>query len=567
MKKLLFLIKKGIFFLKNRGPKLFLYRLREYCTCSEKYKRVFFDDFTLEEEQIAFEKNREFVFNPCISVVVPVYNTREIFLKKMIESVLSQTYTNFELCLFNGGSDDPQVDSIIKGFCEQDSRIKYKSSDVNYGISKNTNEAIKLSTGQYIALLDHDDLLAPNALYECVKLINDKSPDFIYTDEDKISEDGVRHYDTHKKPDWSPDTLLSYNYICHFVVFKRSLIDEVGYIDSKYNGSQDFDYFLRITESITEIHHIPKVLYHWRSSDTSTASSIMFKKYALDASKDAIKDNLKRRWGGEVGVENSAFFGAYRVLYPLTIEHPVTIIAVGSWRSGDDFHDFYKKTKENTNYINKNYVFVNIVSPDSNDKNFEADCEIYNCERENIVKILNLIIKTATTKYIMFLDYSTKIRNKDWCKTLVSEMQMSHVGVVAPKILKTESKIQTYGIAINNKDIINIHYNQNKNYFGYFGRLKITQNVSAISGHAFLVNKDSLIEIGCFDDKFNYEFSIIDMCLSMRKAGYFTKVIPEELFLSRNRVNFDNQDQKTKLICKHRDSLSDNDRYYPIEML
>ena len=269
------------------------------------------------------QKNTEFSYSPKISIVVPMYKTNMKFFEELINSLKNQTYSKWELCLADGS---PEKNKEFEKIIENNNKIKYKFLGKNEGISENTNEAIKMATGEYIGFLDHDDTLSENALYEIVNCLNkDKSVDFIYTDEDKLDQNYM-YFDPYFKPDFSPETLECNNYITHFVVVKKDLIDKIGMLDSKYNGAQDFDFVLRATEKSKKIVHIPKVLYHWRVHRESTAFLPDTKPYAFEAGKRAVEAHLNRI-GKKANVEESQDVpGAYKINYEIVGNPNITII-------------------------------------------------------------------------------------------------------------------------------------------------------------------------------------------------------------------------------------------------
>ncbi len=257
-------------------------------------------------------KERAFQYRPKISIVVPVYNTHKKWLRLCIESVMNQVYDNWELCIADGGSTKSYIRKVFKRYAKQDSRIKVKFLTKNKGIAGNSNEALAIANGEFVGFLDHDDELSFSALYEVVKLLNENQDlDFIYSDEDKISTKGKR-FDPHFKPDWSPDTLRSYNYITHFAVIRKKIIDEVSGFRDGYEGSQDYDLFLRVVERTQRIAHIPKVLYHWRANWSSAGGNLKAKMYAYDSAKRALKDHIQR-----MGLDGEVKDGPFLVLIVL----------------------------------------------------------------------------------------------------------------------------------------------------------------------------------------------------------------------------------------------------------
>lgn len=288
-------IKKVFSVLKNEGIKGIIKRLYMHFNNEEKkeyYKWI--KQNTPTKKEIKEQKNHQFEIRPKISIVIPLYNTPKKFLLELIKSVQNQTYTNWELCLADGSTKTlDYLDKVIK----KDKRIKYQVLAENKGISGNTNEALKLATGDFIALLDHDDLIPVNSLFEIVKTINEnKDVEYIFTDEDKFTDIKKKtRYEPNFKPDYSFDTLTSYNYICHFSIFKKELMDKLGGFKEEFNGSQDYDLILRAIENAKQVVHIPKILYHWRVHPNSTAGNAESKPYCYEAGKNAVQEHLKRK--------------------------------------------------------------------------------------------------------------------------------------------------------------------------------------------------------------------------------------------------------------------------------
>lgn len=257
-----------------------------------------FAEFLPDESEL--DRQREaamhLVYQPKISIVVPAYRTPERFLRAMVESVLAQTYGNWELCIADATDDSDMVGDIVRAYQKQDDRIVYRRLSHNGGISENTNEGFRMVSGEYVALLDHDDLLAANALYEVARCLNEAPYKMLYSDEDKVDEEGIRHFEAHFKPDYNEELLNHYNYICHFLVVHRSLIESAGFLDARYDGAQDYDFVLRCTELLDggQIAHIPKILYHWRVHAASTANYSGSKDYAYEAGRQAVQAHLDR---------------------------------------------------------------------------------------------------------------------------------------------------------------------------------------------------------------------------------------------------------------------------------
>ena len=266
-------------------------------------------------EETERQRSVRFAYEPCISILVPAYETSEVFLRQMMDSVLNQSYSRLELCIADGSPSD-KVERIVKEYEKKDSRVKYRHLTKNLGISDNTNAALAMASGEYVGLLDHDDLLLPGALFEILrKLKEEGGADAVYTDEDKVNMDLTRHFQPHFKPDYNQEYLRSNNYICHFFVVRRSIALEVGGFRGEFDGAQDHDFIFRCTEKADRVLHVPKVLYSWRSHEASTATNPESKLYAYEAGKRAVAAHLART--GRSGTpENTDNYGFYRVCYP-----------------------------------------------------------------------------------------------------------------------------------------------------------------------------------------------------------------------------------------------------------
>ena len=313
------------------------------------------------EEETQSQRKREFPFAPVISVLVPVYETPENFLRQMLESVLNQSYEKLELCITDGSPSD-RVRRVVEEYALQDSRIRYQKLEKNLGIAGNTNAALEQAAGAYVGLLDHDDLLLPGALYEIVQALNEGEPaDAVYTDEDKLDPENNRHFQPHFKPDFNPEYLRSNNYICHFFVVKREIALRTGGFREEFDGAQDHDFIFRCTEQSRKVIHIPKVLYSWRCHAASTASNPESKLYAYEAGRRAVAAHLDRtgRTGRVLNTENYGFF---RVQYPGSSE-----LLIKSFENFDGHADvnvvYYDKACNNSVTISgkKNYVLFTCV--------------------------------------------------------------------------------------------------------------------------------------------------------------------------------------------------------------
>jgi O-antigen biosynthesis protein len=474
-----------------------------------------------------------FKYRPKISIITPVWNTDEKWLRLAIESVINQTYDNWELCLADGNSTKPQVKKILREYEKKDIRIKIKFLDKNKGISGNSNEALSLATGEFIALMDHDDELAPFALYECVKLLNTyPETDFIYSDEDLVTDKGLRS-GVNFKPNWSPDMFLSYMYICHLGVYRKVIMDEIGHFRSEYDGSQDYDFVLRFIEKTKNIRHIPQVLYHWRTLPESAASGFIAKPYAYAAGKRALNDYLSRNNIAGIVLDGPSP-GLYRVKRQI-LGHPlVSIIIIYK----DKFETLIKcidSIRAKTDY--DNYEII-IADNDS----FELTSNPYDKEPgvDSRVRVLhynhpisyssmnNLAASQAKGEHLLFLDDNTEIITPDWLSAMLEHSQREEVGAVGAKLLFPDGSIHHCGVLLGIGPYAiadNLFYKQPDDLRG-FGRIAVIGNYSAVSGACIMIRKRVFEAIGRFDEKLTQIFSDVDLCLRIRQKDYLITYTP-----------------------------------------
>lgn len=473
------------------------------------------------------QSKSKFAFMPKISVIVPTYNTPVKFLESMIDSVISQTYSNWELCIADGSTDKNTRDILVK-ISSKDERIKLKILGANYGIAKNTNEAIGLATGEFLCFLDHDDTLAPFAMFEVVKAINDNpSVELIYSDEDKLSYDGRLRTLPHFKPDWSPHTILSYNYITHLLTVKHSLLKDIGLIRYGYEGAQDFDLVLRATERAKQIVHIPKILYHWREHPGSTSSNIDSKDYVKFSTQRAVASALERR-GINGRVLNGPFFGSARIIYQIT-EKPLISIIVPTKDQLDILETCIKSIVNRSTYPNYEIIIVDTGSEE--DSTIRYLGEIALDERISVIKwdkafnyssVNNFASKSAKGEYLLFLNNDTEVQTADWIESMLELCQLDNVGAVGVKLLYPDSTIQHGGVILGIGGIAgHSHKHFPSSSSGYFGRLSVPTNLSAVTAACMMVRTSCFIEVGGFDEGYALAFNDVDLCLKIRERGYF----------------------------------------------
>lgn len=476
------------------------------------------------KEELEKQRNYKFEYEPKISIIVPMYNTKEKYLEELLESVIGQTYSNWELCLADGSLEKLEY---VEKLVSQDERIKYKFLNGNKGISENSNEALKLATGDYIALLDHDDIIPKFSLYEVVKAINeDKEAEFIYTDEDKLWEKKENRVSPHFKQDFAPDTLMSYNYICHFSIFKKSLMDKLKGFNKEFDGSQDYDLILRATEQANRIVHIPKILYHWRMNVDSVALASNTKTYAYDAAKKAILQHLERI-GTKAKIEDSKTLGMYKVEYEVTNEPKISII-IPNMDHKRDLKRCINSILQKSTY--KNYEII-IVENNSKTKeifkyydklkeNSKIRIVEYKEKEFNYSKINNLGVKNSKGEYIVLLNNDTKIITQNWMELMLGNCQRKDVGIVGAKLLYPNGRIQHIGIVLGLTGVAgHVNLGLNSKVSGYMGRNTITQNYSAVTGAMLMISREDYLRVGGLDKNMPISYNDVDLCLKIRQLG------------------------------------------------
>ncbi|MBQ8970775.1 MAG: glycosyltransferase family 2 protein [Lachnospiraceae bacterium] len=503
--------------------------------------------FPTEEEE---KKQRETRFKKEVkfSILVPLYNTPEKFLREMIESVLKQTYGNFELCLADGSDNEHgDVGRICKEYAEKDQRIKYQKLEKNEGISGNTNECFKLATGEYIGLFDHDDILHPSALFEYMRVIENEGADYIYCDEATFKDGNINKMVTlHFKPDFAIDNLRANNYICHFSVFSRDLIGEAGIFRSEYDGSQDHDMILRLTAAAKKIVHVPKILYYWRSHAGSVASDINAKTYAIDAAKRAVATHLTSCGFEGFEIESSrAFQTIFRIRYKL-LEKPLVSILIPNKDHIEDLKRCIESILKKTSY--ENYEIIVIENNSETPEIFEYYESLEKLPKVRVVKyegefnysrINNFGETFAHGKYLVLLNNDTEVVTRTWLEELLMYAQREDVGAVGCMLYYEDYSIQHAGIVLGlgaHRTAGHTHYRLPKDNLGYMGRLCYAQNVSAVTGACLMTKRELYEEIGGLNEEFRVALNDVDFCLRLRQKGLLNVFTPyAELFHYESR--------------------------------
>ena len=492
-------------------------------------------------EEIKAQKETVFSKNILFSILVPLYNTPEVFLREMIDSVVSQTYENWELCLADGSdADHAYVEQIVKGY--GDDRIRYERLTENLGISGNTNKCFEMAKGDYIGLFDHDDILHPTALYEYMKVICDKGADYIYCDETTFSGKSIDHMITlHFKPDFAPDNLRANNYICHFSVFSKELVDKCGTFRTEFDGSQDHDMILRLTKAATNIVHVPKILYYWRSHAGSVASDINAKSYAIDAAKGAVAAHLTACGFSGFKIESSrAFETIFRIRYALT-GHPLVSILIPNKDHTEDLRRCIESITDRTSYDNYEIIVIENNSVTDEIKDYYETLKMHPrikvvlYEGEfNYSAVNNFGASFAEGEYIILLNNDTEVITRNWIEELLMYAQRDDVGAVGCMLYYPDYTIQHAGIVLGmgaHRTAGHSHYKMAKENLGYMGRLCYAQNVSAVTGACLMVKKKLFDEVGGLSEDLAVALNDVDFCLKLRKKGLLNVFTPfAELF-------------------------------------
>lgn len=502
-----------------------------------------------KESATVFEKDIKF------SIVVPLYNTPIKFLKQMIDSVTNQTYANWQLCLADGSDNQHNyVEEYVKSIT--DKRICYKKLTENKGIADNTNECIAMADGDYIALFDHDDLLHPSALFEMMRAICDKDADFVYTDEVTFvgRPNNITIYNF--KPDFSPDTLRSYNYICHFTAFKRQLLDEVGGFNREYDGSQDYDLILRLTEKAKNVVHIPKALYFWRSHKASVASDVSAKPYVVESAKRALAAHLERV--GFCGrVEDATVPTTYKIQYDIVGEPLVSIIIPNKDHS-DDLKKCLNSVYKKSTY--KNFEIIVVENNSTEQKTFEyykeaeakySNLKVITWEKGfNYSAINNFAVKESKGEYVLLLNNDIEIITDDWIEQMLMYAQRSDVGAVGAKLYYDDDTIQHAGVIVGLGGVAgHSHKGFARENPGYMARAAIAQNLSACTAACLMMRKDVYKEVGGLDEGYAVAFNDIDFCMKIRKADYLIVFTPFAEFYhyeSKSRGDEDTPEKRAR---------------------
>ncbi len=547
-------IKKGVRYLKHYGVKGFYARLLERFEEREVEYQEWYEKNKPSEEELARQRKKKWKDPVVISVLVPAYRTPEFFLKQMMESVLLQTYPYLELCIADGSGTDDSVEKVVKEYQKKDPRVRYRRLEKNEGIAGNTNAAIEMASGDYLALFDHDDLLSPNALFEVASAIEKEKADVIYTDEDKVTSDLKEHFQPHFKPDFNPDLLCANNYICHLFVVKRSLALKLGGQDPAYDGAQDYDFIFRCTENAEKIVHVAKILYHWRVHQASTADNPSSKLYAFDAGKRAIEAHLARI-GAKAEVSHTKDLGFYRVKYQVH-GNPMVSIVIPNKDEKETLKKCLESIWKKTSYPNYEIILVenNSTTQEIRDYYKELDGKkrvrvVYWDKEFNYSAINNFGISYAKGEYILCLNNDITVISPDWLEELLANCQRPEVGIVGARLYYPDNTIQHAGIVLGMGGCAgSLFVGLARSRGGYLHKAALQQDLSAVTAACFMVKKEVFEKVGGFEEKLAVAFNDVDFCLKVRHAGYLVVYDPyAELYHHESKTRgYENTEAKKR---------------------
>lgn len=552
-------IKKAYFVWKNEGTDMFLYKVKMKLDMKNIFRKSLYRKWIEANERDIMEVT-ELKYNPLFSVVIPVYNVADNMLRECIDSVLAQTYKNFEIILVDDASTQTSVRKVLGEYEGRDGiTIIYREK--NGHISRTTNDGIHAAKGEFVALCDCDDLYAPNALYEIAKKLNeDPSLDFIYTDEDKVDEKGKKRENPFFKPDWSPDTFMSFMYTCHLSVYRRTLLEELSGVRVGFEGSQDYDLVLRVMEKTNRIGHVPKILYHWRMRKESTANAMAAKPYALEAAEKAKIEALERR-GLKGEITYLPAVAQYRVTYFPQGEPKVSII-IPSKDNPKILKMCLASIFKYTEYKNYEVIIVDNGSNDANKKEIEEAVALYSGQGEDKIKYVyqpmefnfsrmcNIGADVATGEFLLFLNDDIEVSESvdtspyfkvyvnRWLSILLGQAQLAHTGAVSCKLYYPNGNtIQHAGVV--NLPIGPAHclYGGSDSFNYYYGRNLLEYDFSSVTGACLMLDRKKFDEAGGFDEGFPVAYNDVSLCFRLVELGYYNVVRNDVVLIHHESVS------------------------------
>ena len=520
-------IRKGFRYMKHYGPKEFWIRLHERFEPEEVPYGPWYRAYIPTEETLEIQRKQKFDYSPLISIAVPAYHTPGEFLRQKIESLIVQTYSNWELCIVNASPDNEEMQKVLAEYSAGDSRVRFCNLKENLGIAENTNRAFAMTKGEFVGLLDHDDLLAPNALYEIVKILQDHpQADALYTDEDKVTTELDEHFQPHLKPDFNLDLLRSNNYICHFFVVRKSIVEKAGGFRKEFDGAQDYDFIFRCTENAGEVLHVPEILYHWRTHKASTADNPASKMYAFEAGKRAIEAHLERT-GTKGEVSHTQDLGFYRVKYPVQGK-PLVSVIIPNKDEKETLQTCLEMLEKNTGY--QNFEIIIVENNSTTDEIFRYYKELSGNRKIHLLRwgkefnysaINNFAVAHAKGEYLLFLNNDVKSINPDWLEEMLGVCQRPEVGGVGAKLIYPDNTIQHAGCVIGMGGIAgHMFVDMPADRTGYLHKASLLQDMSAVTAACLLMKKEVFEQAGGFTEELAVAFNDVDLCLKVRKNGY-----------------------------------------------
>ena len=535
---------KGIKFCKINGFKAFFLKIWKLSKSLWDYRISYKKWIKVNEpgeSELIIQRNSKKTFQnyPLISIVMPVFNTPEKVLRDTLDSVLHQTYTKWQLCIANGSPNAINTTRVLKNYAEKDQRVQFVNLKNNLGIAGNTNKAIDLSEGSFVAFLDHDDCLAPFALFEMVDAINSyPQADIFYSDEDLISSNGKNRYHPLFKSAFNLELLRCVNYMCHFLIIRKSIGDEIGWLREGFEGAQDFDLILRAVEKSQWIAHIPRILYHWRAVAGSTAQGIDSKPFAIKAGKLALEAHFKRL-GKKTQIQQAKDLSNYRVTYTIPSTPRISII-IPNHNHEEDLQRCVSSILKKSNYLN--YEIVIVENNSHKDEVFELYEELKKnaCVRVmeyhhpfNYSRINNFSALSVNSEIILFLNNDTEVITQNWLERMLEYALQPEVGAVGAKLYYSDGNLQHGGIFLGNNSEVPGHSHKGARIYdpGYGNRLILPQNISAVTAACMMMRRKVFNQVTGFDERYELAFGDVDLCLKLREKGYLNVWTPyAELF-------------------------------------
>ena len=570
------------FIIKLRNSK-FVVKLKEFIRNLYQRKVTYKSWFKLtkaSKEELIKQKEYKWAEDaPLFSIVVPLYRTPKGYLKELIESIEAQTYVKWELCLADG-SPDNKLEMFVKSY--QDERIKYRYIGENLGISGNTNKAVEMATGDFIVLCDHDDLITPDALFEFAKeIVADSEVDSIYSDEDKIDEKSYDVFDPSFKPDFNIDMLRSQNYICHLYGVRRELVEKYGMFNSEYDGAQDYDFILRMSEHSRKIAHVAKILYHWRTHQGSTALNPESKMYAYDAGARAIGAHYARVLP-EIQIErieNGYTLGMYHTVFKFN-EYPLISVIIPNKDHTDDLDKAIRSMIEKGTWPNLEFIVVENNSTEEKtweyykkiEKEYSQVKVVYYDGIFNYAKINNFGVRHARGEYYLFMNNDVELIEPDSLKEMMGYGQRNDVGAVGCRLLYEDNTLQHAGVIVGEIGVAEHIFKKQIEGMTYHARAMLTQDMSAVTAAVMLVKKEVFEKVEGFDERFAVAFNDIDICMKIREDKKLIVYAPYACFHhyeSKSRGAEDTPEKIERFInevnlfnSKWRSFIENGDPYY-----